>query len=76
MGTAVAAGTAAIWMGPIVCGAATTVAPANGWMFQNWSQDLNGSQATQSLTISRKHTVTATVVQPTSFDLFLPVAIR
>ncbi len=50
--------------------------PANGWMFQNWSQDLNGSQATQSLTISRKHTVTATFVQRTSFDLFLPVAIR
>ena len=50
--------------------------PANGGMVQNWSQDLNGSQATQSLTISRKHTVTATFVQRTSFDLFLPVAIR
>ena len=50
--------------------------PASGWVFQNWSQDLNGSQPAQSLTISRKHTVTATFVQRTSFALFLPVAIR
>ena len=51
-------------------------APASGWRFQNWSGDLNGSSLNLPLTISRKHTVTATFVQLTSFDLFLPVAIR
>ena len=60
------------------CGQRVTLqaTPASGWAFQNWSGDLNGSSASLPLTISRKHTVTATFVQRTSYDLFLPVAIR
>jgi hypothetical protein len=60
------------------CGQRVTLqaTPASGWAFQNWSGDLNGSSASLPLTISRKHSVTATFVQRTSFDLFLPVAIR
>ena len=50
--------------------------PASGWLFQNWSGDLNGTGASRLLTISGQHTVTANFVQRTSFDLFLPVAIR
>jgi hypothetical protein len=51
--------------------------PANGWAFQNWSgNDLNGSNPTRTLTITGRHAVTATFVQRTRFDLFLPVAIR
>jgi len=60
------------------CGQRVTLraTPASGWTFQNWSGDLNGSSVSLPLTISRKHTVTATFVQRTSYDLFLPVAIR
>jgi hypothetical protein len=51
--------------------------PASGWAFQNWSgNDLNGSNPARTLTVTGKHTVTATFIQRTSFDLFLPVAIR
>ena len=50
--------------------------PASGWLFQNWSGDLNGTGASRLLTISGKHTVTANFLQRTNFDLFLPVAIR
>ena len=60
------------------CGQQVTLRanPASGWAFQNWSGDLNGSSISLPLTISRKHTVTATFIPRTSFDLFLPVAIR
>ncbi len=50
--------------------------PASGWVFQNWSGDLNGTGATRSLTISGQHTVSANFIQRSSYDLFLPVAIR
>ena len=47
--------------------------PASGWLFQNWSGDLNGTGASRLLTISGKHTVTANFLQRTNFDLFLDV---
>ena len=50
--------------------------PAAGWRFQNWSVDLNGSNPTQTLTVTKKHNVTATFVRITGYKLFLPVAIR
>ncbi len=50
--------------------------PASGWRFQNWSVDLNGINPVQTLVVNRRHAVTATFVQTTSFDVFLPVAIR
>jgi len=50
--------------------------PASGWRFQNWSVDLNGVNPVQTLVVSRRHNVTATFIRPTSFDVFLPMAIR
>ena len=50
--------------------------PAQGWRFQNWSVDLNGSSPTQTLTVSRKHNVTATFIRIEGYKLFLPLAIR
>lgn len=50
--------------------------PAVGWRFQNWSVDLNGVSPTQTLVVNRRHNVTATFVQQTSFAVFLPMAIR
>ncbi|MBX7250396.1 MAG: InlB B-repeat-containing protein [Candidatus Promineofilum sp.] len=51
-------------------------AAATGWRFQNWSVDLNGVNPIQTLVVNRRHNVTATFIQPTSFDIFLPMAIR
>ncbi len=53
-----------------------SAAAAQGWRFQNWSGDLNGTTPSLPLTISKKHTVTATFVPLTGFKLFLPMAIR
>jgi len=50
--------------------------PASGWRFQNWSVDLNGVNPVQTLVVNRRHTVTATFIRSTSFDVFLPMAIR
>ena len=53
-----------------------SAAAAQGWRFQNWSGDLNGTTPSLPLTISKKHTVTATFVPLTGFKLYLPMAIR
>jgi uncharacterized repeat protein (TIGR02543 family) len=52
--------------------------PAQGWRFQNWSGDLNGTTPSLPLTISKKHTVTATFVpvSTTGYKLYLPATIR
>ena len=64
--------------GPYTCGQQVQLkaTPAVGWRFFSWSQDLNGSSPTQTLTLSKKHTVMANFVRLTGFKTYLPVAIR
>lgn len=64
--------------GPYACGQQVQLraTPTAGWRFFSWSVDLNGSAPTQTITVSKKHNVTANFIQLTGFKLFLPVAIR
>ncbi len=64
--------------GPYACGQQVQLkaTPAVGWRFFSWSVDLNGGSPAQTITVSKKHNVTANFVRLTSFKLFLPVAIR
>lgn len=48
-----------------------TATPVAGWAFAGWSGDLTGTAASQQLTVSRNHTVTATFVRA-DYRLFLP----
>jgi len=50
--------------------------PANGWRFLNWSGDMNGSSPVQILTVSKKHTITATFLPLSGFRLYLPATIK
>jgi uncharacterized repeat protein (TIGR02543 family) len=52
--------------------------PAAGWRFQGWGGDLSGSDSFRTLTISKKHTVTATFVPitVTGFKLYLPATMH
>lgn len=61
--------------GPFACGQQVQVSatPAAGWRFQNYSGDLNGSTAIQTLTVSKKHSVTATFVRLEQIKLFMPI---
>lgn len=61
------------------CGEKVTItaSPASGWRFSGWSGDLTGTAASQQLTVSRNHTVTATFTRgPTSYKLYFPVVVR
>jgi len=64
--------------GPYTCGQQVQLkaTPAAGWRFFNWSHDLNGSNPSQTLTVSKKYNVTANFVRLTGFKTYLPVAIR
>ncbi|WP_374688889.1 DUF1349 domain-containing protein [Promineifilum sp.] len=63
---------------PYTCGQQVQLraTPLTGWQFQDWRGDLTGSLATQTLTITKKHAVTATFVLRSRYDLFMPIAIR
>lgn len=50
--------------------------PASGWEFQNYSGDLNGSNPTQVITLSKMHKVTATFLPIEGYTLFLPTTLR
>jgi len=64
--------------GPYTCGQQVQLVatPAVGWRFFSWSQDLNGSDLSKTITVSKKHDVTANFVRLTGFKTYLPVAIR
>ena len=49
--------------------------PANGWRFQNWSVDLNGVNPTQTLTVTRRHSVTANFIRSFWFFRSPPFAL-
>lgn len=53
-----------------------TAVPAAQWAFNGWSGDLTGSSLSQQLTISRNHTITATFVEGTETEVYLPMVIR
>lgn len=61
--------------GPYVCGQKVkiTAVPAAGWRFQNFSVDLNGSTNPQTLTVSKKHRITATFIKLDRIELFMPI---
>lgn len=64
--------------GPYACGQQVQLRaiPTVGWRFFSWSMDLNGSSLATTITVSKKHNVTANFVRMTEFKIFLPIAIR
>lgn len=54
-----------------VCGEQVTLTavPSAGWKFEGWSGDLTGSNATETLTMNRSASVTATFVPDTQYTL-------